>query len=71
MIISGTGSDRRSGFARMMMRSAVASFGHNRSAYVEPALVALLVFAAFCSIPGFTGYLAHIATSALENLHAN
>jgi len=37
---------------------------------MESALVALLVFAALASIPGFGNHLAHLATNFIANLHA-
>ena len=52
------------------MRRAARNPGYGRTTYVESGLVALLVFAALLSIPGFSGYLAHIATSFVANLHA-
>jgi len=52
------------------MRRVTRNPGYGRATFVESALVALLVFAALLSIPGFAGYLAHIATGFVANLHA-
>ena len=52
------------------MRRVSRNPAYGRATYVESGLVALLVFAALLSIPGFHDYLAHIVTSFVGNLYA-